>query len=132
MKIAVVSDDSTTIASHFGRAAGFVIVEVENGQVIRRDYRPNRFTHHNLSNGVSQEQQHHLHQHGPVLEALEDCQAVISCGMGRRMFDDFQSVGKEVFITDVFEIDSAIEKYLKGELPNYPDRGCQHGQGPSL
>jgi predicted Fe-Mo cluster-binding NifX family protein len=126
MKIAVVSDDSKTIASHFGRAAGFIIFEIEKGQVINREFRANGFTHHHLAGAVHQPHEHQPHSHAGILTALEDCEAVISCGMGQRMFVDFQSVGKEVFITDVSDAETAVHKYLKGELPNYPDRGCQH------
>lgn len=126
MKIAVVSDDSKTIASHFGRAAGFIIFDIDNGQIVNREYRPNNITHHHLANAIHQPEEHQPHSHTGILEALEDCQAIISCGMGRRMFVDFQSVGKDVYITDVFDADEAVQKYIKGELPNYPDRGCSH------
>jgi len=39
MKIAAVSDDGVTLSQHFGRAPLYVVVTVENGQVVDRETR---------------------------------------------------------------------------------------------
>ena len=46
MKIALASDDGTTIAAHTGRCQGFVIYEVFDDQAVRLGYRENKFTGH--------------------------------------------------------------------------------------
>lgn len=57
MKIATVSEDGTTISKHFGRAPFYVIVTVENGQVVSREQRA-KSGHHTFA-----QQQHHSHHH---------------------------------------------------------------------
>ena len=39
MKIAAVSEDGVTISQHFGRAPFYVVVTVENGQIVAREQR---------------------------------------------------------------------------------------------
>ncbi|HID40066.1 MAG TPA: iron-molybdenum cofactor biosynthesis protein [Calditrichaeota bacterium] len=123
MKIAIASDDGRTIAGHFGRTRGFIFYEIENGQIINREYRPNDFTGH--ARGMSG-QSHEMDRHGPILSALADCRAVISQGMGRRIYDDLQSAGIEAFIVGETDTDKAVELYIKQELKDNPDEGCEH------
>jgi predicted DNA-binding protein (UPF0251 family) len=40
MKIAFISDDGKTISRHFGRAAYYVVLTIEDGKVVRRDQLP--------------------------------------------------------------------------------------------
>ena len=123
MKIAIASDDQKMIAGHFGRTLGFLIYEIENGMVKSREYRENDFTGHTRGmNGAG----HGHHGHESILAALEGCQAVISRGMGRRIYHDLQTVGIEAFIVQETEADQAIEKYLQNQLQNFPDQGCEH------
>ncbi len=117
MKIAVASDDGKTISSHFGRARGFVILEIENGEIKSRSYIPNTFTGH--ARGMHEREPHHRHDsHAAIIENLRDCKVVISHGMGRRLYEDLTSAGIEVYVTDETDVDKAIELYLKGELKN--------------
>lgn len=117
MKIAIASDDGITVCSHFGRAKGFVIAEIENGQLKSKDYLPNTFTGHAM--GMHHDEQtHHYGSHANIIRALSDCKAVISHGMGKRLYDDLTQAGKEVYVTDEVEVDKAIELYLNGRLKN--------------
>lgn len=115
MKIAVASNDGNTISSHFGRARGFVIAEVEDGKLKDKRYVPNTFTGHAM--GLHHGEAHH-HGHAGVLSALADCQVIISHGMGKRLYDDLTRAGKEVYVTDETQVDKAIELYLSGKLRN--------------
>lgn len=123
MKIAIASDDGKTIAGHFGRTRGFVIYDIEKGAVTNRAYRINDFTGHarGLSNAG-----HEMDRHGPILEALKGCKAVISRGMGRRIYNDLQSAGIEAFIVQESEADRALNLYLSNTLQDNPDQGCDH------
>ncbi|HGY54578.1 MAG TPA: iron-molybdenum cofactor biosynthesis protein [Caldithrix abyssi] len=123
MKIAIASNDGQTIAGHFGRTRGFVFYEVENGKIVHKEYRTNDFTGH--ARGMSG-QSHDMDRHGPILFALSGCQAVISQGMGRRIYDDLQSAGIEAFIVRETDTDKAVELYIKQELQDNPDEGCEH------
>jgi len=123
MKIAIASDDSETIASHFGRTRGFLIFEVENNHVKNQEYRNNTFTGHARGlEGVG----HSIDRHGPILKALSDCTAVISHGMGRRIYDDLKQSDIDVIITEETEAKKALELYLSGNLTNKPELGCNH------
>ncbi len=123
MKIAIASDDGKSIASHFGRTRGFVIFEVNEGQVKSEEYRLNTFTGH--ARGL-EGAGHELDRHTPILDALKDCKAVISHGMGRRIYDDLREAGIEAFITDEIDVKRAIELYINDNLIDQPEKGCSH------
>ncbi|MBI3950186.1 MAG: iron-molybdenum cofactor biosynthesis protein [Acidobacteria bacterium] len=118
MKIAIASNDGQTIASHFGRTKGFVIVEVEGKKVKTRDYRPNTFTPH--ARGLEGDE-YKYHEHGPLLNALSDCAVVISHGMGRRLYDDLATAGVRVFVTHETDMQRALDLYLNGQLDDRPE-----------
>ncbi|MCB0283958.1 MAG: iron-molybdenum cofactor biosynthesis protein [Calditrichaeota bacterium] len=125
MKIAIASDDQQTIANHFGRTRGFLIYETENGEIQNQEYRINNFTGHAL--GLNHHNHdHHADRHSAILTALKDCQAVISRGMGRRIYEDLQNAGIETFIVDETNTSVAIQKYLENELQDNPEKGCDH------
>ncbi len=122
MKLAIATDDRKAVASHFGRCGGFEIVEIRDDQILNRTYRENTFTGH--ARGM---QGHHGEKHGAILEALEDCDLVISHGMGRRIYLDLQEAGIESLITSEAEINRVLDAYLSGVLEDFPERGCDHG-----
>jgi len=134
MKVAVVSDDGTTIAAHFGRAQGFVVYTIENNSVTAKDWLPNTFTAHaqGHSHGDHGEHGHGMHGHGPILMALADYDVVISGGMGRRAYDDLAQSGHRVVITGETSVERAISLYLAGQLADQPQLHCDHhGRGES-
>lgn len=123
MKIAVASDDGKTISSHFGRARGFVLMDVTNDIIKSEEYIFNDFTGH--ARGL--EGHDHQHdRHGPILNALKEYNVVISHGMGRRIYMDLQEAGKQVFITPETNVRKAVELYTQGKLVDNPDQGCDH------
>jgi len=123
VKIAIASDEGRTISSHFGQTRGFVVFDIEDKEVKNREYRLNTFTGH--ARGL-EGADHGIDRHGPILSALSDCKAVISHGMGRRIYDDLKGAGIEAWVTDETVVQKAIELYLTGELVDRPERGCSH------
>ncbi len=123
MKIAIASDDGKIISAHFGRTQGFVIYDVDNGEVKMHEFRPNTFTGH--ARGL-EHAGHDIDRHGPVLAALADCAVVISHGMGRRLYDDLRNAGIQSLITDETDVQAAMAAYLSGELRDHPERSCRH------
>lgn len=123
MKIAVASDDGRTIASHLGRARGFIVYEIGPAQVRRRKYLENDFTGH--ARGLSGAG-HEADRHGPILQALRDCKAVIAHGMGRRIHEDLRSVGIEAYVVDETDPDAALDDYLRGALIDRVEGCCDH------
>jgi predicted Fe-Mo cluster-binding NifX family protein len=123
MKIAVATDDKKTIASHFGRAEGFMIYLAQDGEILSGEFRPNLFTGHSL--GLENQGTAH-HSHGPILAALCDCTVVISHGMGQRIYNDLSESGIEALITDENDCEQAAQLYIAGKLVNRPELGCDH------
>lgn len=126
MKIVVASDDGRTISSHFGRSRGFLIFEIEDNKIQKKEYIPNTITGHGRTitgygRGMHDSGSHNYSSHAGIIEAIKDVQIVISCGMGRRLYDDLKNSGKEVYITDTIDPDEAIKLYLDGKLTNIED-----------
>jgi predicted Fe-Mo cluster-binding NifX family protein len=128
MRIAIPTDDKTTICPHFGRTSGFMIFKIENRKVVDSEYRPNTFTGHVRGN-------HQDHHHNPegqqrshtgIYQALGDCQIVIAKGMGRRLYNDFEEWKLQVFITRENEIETAIQSFLNNTLDSDIEQLCQH------
>lgn len=127
MKIAIASDDKVTICAHFGRTLGFLIFEIDDGKIINKEYILNDFTGHAQGHHHEHDHDHNQpHSHGGILGALNDCQVVISKGMGRRLYVDFQQAKKEVFISHESDAEKAVELYLQGNLTDHPEKSCQH------
>ncbi|MCM8784975.1 MAG: NifB/NifX family molybdenum-iron cluster-binding protein [Candidatus Omnitrophica bacterium] len=123
MKIAIASDDGKTISSHFGRTKGFVIFEVEGKEIKGQKYLLNTFTGH--ARGL-EDTGHEIDRHTPILNALKDCKAVISHGMGMRIYNDLKEAGIEVFVTEETDVKNAFDLYLSGGLIDKPEIGCPH------
>ncbi len=133
MKVAIPSNDNINISAHFGRSKGFVICEIDNGQVTKREYIQNSFTghaqgsHHHHEHGHSHEHGHeHQHSHAGIFKAIGDCETVIAGGMGRRLYDDFMQKNIKVYVTREMNIDNAIALFINSELDNNSETCCQH------
>jgi len=123
MRIAVASDDGKTIASHFGRTRGFLVYQIESGKIRSREYIENTFTGH--ARGLS-EADHSVDRHGPILAALSGCEAVISNGMGRRIYEDLRNAGIIAYVVNETDADEALSLYLRNALADHPEKGCDH------
>lgn len=125
MKIAIASDDEKNVASHIGRVRGFVIYEIEDKKIKNKEYRINDFTGH--KRGL--EGKHHIDHHAPIIEALKDCKAVISSGMGKRIYDDLKNAGFEVYITKESEVEKVVDLYINNKLVDYYEELVCHHKG---
>ena len=122
-KIAFVTDNGDTISQHFGRAGKYLVISIENSKVQDRDLRDKMGHHHFQSNDTPEE---HGEGHGfsdqsqkkhvQMLAAIEDCDVVVSGGMGMGAYESIRSAGKKPIITDIVDIDHALDVYLRGEL----------------
>jgi len=119
MKILMPSDDGKLISSHFGRTRGFLIFEIQDNKILKKDYILNTITGH--GRGIHESGSHNYSSHAGIIEALEDVQIVISHGMGRRLYEDLKNAGKEVYVTDTINPEEAIDLYLNVKLTNVED-----------
>ena len=130
MKIAVISEDGTTISQHFGRAPYYVVVSVEEGKIVGRETRP-KTGHHTFAahqpTRLAPGERHGYDEgaqsrHASMAESIADCQALICGGMGWGAYEGMRSYNIEPIVTDVGNIDEAVELYLAGKLANLMER----------
>ena len=124
MKIAVVTDDHQTISAHFGRAQYYEIFTIEAGKVTNRETIVRSFPQA-LAVDAGHEaegEHHHQHDHNAMLTLIADCQALLAGGMGRGAHLSLQEHDIQPIITDILEIQAAMDAYLGGTLVNHSKR----------
>lgn len=130
MKIAVISDDGNTISQHFGRAPLYAVVTVEDGKIVSKENR-DKAGHHTFAGGEHPET-HRGERHGydagaqsrhaAMAQSIDDCQVLIAGGMGWGAYESMKSRGIETVVTDIEDIDQAVNLYIEGKLPNLMER----------
>lgn len=128
IRIAAVSEDGVTISQHFGRAPIYVVVRVEDGRIVARETRDKLGHAQFAAEGHEVPPEADLRGHGfdPVAQdrharmvaAIADCQVLLARGMGAGAFASMQQAGIEPIVTDVEDIDAAVEAYVAGSLRN--------------
>jgi len=126
-RIAIASDDGKTIAAHTGRCACLVVFEVAGGAARWVECRPNTFTDH--ARGQCTGDPHAArapahHSHAPLVNALADCCALVTRGLGRRLVDDLARVGIEVVVTSATRVEDAAADFAAGRLNRIDGTGC--------
>jgi predicted Fe-Mo cluster-binding NifX family protein len=130
MKIAVITDDGITISQHFGRAPYYMVVTVENGELVSRELR-DKLGHVQFSNQPHSEQEHgpghgmdaaSHDKHMQMAEAIADCEALLCRGMGMGAYQSMQVRGIRPVVTDIAEIDTAVMAYVAGNLVDQVER----------
>lgn len=128
MKIAIATDDFTTVTGHIGRCNGFLVYEIEDNQIISREERENIFTSHKLEtqhqDGTHQHNHNHSHGHVNLVNGLSDCSYLICSAAGWRVVEDLKVNGIEVIFTSESDAEIAVLKYSRGELDVSLDRTC--------
>jgi predicted Fe-Mo cluster-binding NifX family protein len=130
MKIAVVTEDGETISQHFGRAPYYLIATVENGEIINRElieklghrhfvHEPHEPEKPGEPHGMSESAQN---RHARMALAIEDCQALLSGGMGRGAYESLSARGIKSVITDISSIEEALMAYIEGSIVNLFER----------
>jgi predicted Fe-Mo cluster-binding NifX family protein len=124
MKIAVVTDDGQTISRHFGRAALYAVVTVEDGAVVARELRPKSAPHRQAdghSDGAADDhdgpvaRDKHLAMVGPI----GDCAWVIAGGMGRGAYTHLTAAGLRPVVTTLQGIDEAALECAAGRIVDH-------------
>ena len=130
MKIAIITDDGKTISQHFGRAPYYLVVTVENNEIIERELRDK------LGHAQFRDEGHELqensagrHGYGPGAEdrharmasAIADCHVLICRGMGMGAYESMKRRGLRPVVTDIASIEEAVMTYLNGRLVDHAD-----------
>lgn len=83
MKIAVATDDFSTVTGHIGRCNGFLIFDIENSNVISKEGIENAFTHHKRCEHHHGHHEHsHGHSHMHLMETLKGRSYLICTSAG--------------------------------------------------
>jgi predicted Fe-Mo cluster-binding NifX family protein len=130
MKIAVITDDGKTISQHFGQAFYYLVVTVENEQIVNRELREKLSHTHfaNESHGPEASGQSHgfspasQDRHTRMAQAIADCEALLCRGMGRGAYESMQALGIRPVVTDIASIDEAVNAYIEGTIIDRVDR----------
>ena len=108
MRIAVSTIDGKTICGQLGKCSSFIMFESDEFGIKNRELREQP-----ESMSVSEMDTHG--QHG--IGMLQDCQAVITQGMGRGIFDGLFSAGIIPVITMENEPETAVKRFMSGGTP---------------
>jgi predicted Fe-Mo cluster-binding NifX family protein len=129
MKIAAVTDDGRTISQHFGRAGYYAVLTVEDGCIIGQEIR-DKMGHHHFAGredphkadprGHGFGQQSH-DRHVQMTQAIADCKILLARGMGRGALVSLQQLGIQAVLTDLADIQEAVQAYLDGTLVERED-----------
>ncbi len=112
MKIAI-STDGDFVSAHFGRCPHFTIVDVENGNVVKKEVVANPG---HMPGAIPQ----FLHQKG--------AEVIIAGGMGMRATGFFDELGIKAIVGISGKIDETIEQLIKGTLQG-GESLCKPGLG---
>ena len=131
MKIAIITDDGKTISQHFGRSNYYALLTIDDGKIVGREMRE-KLSHKHFANEV------HNHSHEPgqrhgfdyasqsrharMSQTIEDCEALICCGMGAGAYEGMKKRGIRPVVTDITLIEEAAISYVNGELVDHVEK----------
>jgi predicted Fe-Mo cluster-binding NifX family protein len=129
MKIALITDDGQTISQHFGRAPYYLVVTIEEGKEVQRELRDKLGHNHfaNQEHGEHPSNERHgfdpasQNRHVSMAQAIADCDAIISGGMGAGAYESMRQLNIRPVVTDLRQIDDAIQAYVSGSLQDRTD-----------
>ena len=133
MKIAIVSDNERTISQHFGRADKYIVVSFEQEKIIERKSLPkvgfchsshrHQGRHENRSDPRGSGFGHRSRvSHEQMFENIKDCDILVSRGMGRGAYADLQQLGIKPIITDIEDIEVAIQAVMDETIINHVEK----------
>ena len=132
MKIAAVSEDGVTISRHFGRAPFYVVVTVEDGKIVAHEKR-DKMGHAQFAGGPHEEAHGEdprghgfdpaaQNRHTRMAAAIADCEVLLCGGMGAGAYESMKQANIRPVVTDVENIDEAVQAYVEGRLVDHTER----------
>ena len=133
MKIAFITEDGKTISQHFGRAPYYLVVEVNDGNVLNQEMR-DKLGHQQFAEEDHEHDHDHGHdqgsgmgsasheKHNRMAQAIQDCEVLICGGMGTGAYQSMQAFGITPMVTQLSVIDEALQAYLSGDLSDETER----------
>ena len=133
MKIAVITDDERSISQHFGRAPYYLVMTVEDGQIVKRERR-DKLGHAHFANEPHAAEWHGAdprghgfdpaaqNRHAQMAAAIADCDVLLCRGMGTGAYESIKQAGIRPIVTDIAGIDAAVQAYVDGRIVDRVDR----------
>jgi predicted Fe-Mo cluster-binding NifX family protein len=133
MKIAAVTEDGQHISPHFGRATHYMVITVENNQIVARELRE-KASHRDFQQEGSHSHQHQndpaghgygrhsAEKHQRMFATLSDCGIVLARGMGRGAHEGLLQMGLRPILTDLADIDVAVAAVIDETISDHPER----------
>jgi predicted Fe-Mo cluster-binding NifX family protein len=132
-KIAIITDDGKRISRHFGRATHYLVVSIEDGRETGRELRAKPGHQHFV--GQQGHQEDHAHgegqrhgfdpesqnRHFQMASVIQDCSVLICGGMGMGAYEGMKSANIRPVVTDLWDVDQALQAYLAGTLQDRTD-----------
>lgn len=101
------------VNQHFGRSREFVIVEIEDGQMVAKKI-------------ILAEQMQHNHEGLAGLLRDEQVDTVIVGGIGAGALQPLKAIGLQVITGISGKIDDVVVKYTLGQLPSNSTASCDN------
>jgi len=129
MKIAAITDDEQSISQHFGRAPYYLVVTIEDGEVVGRERR-DKLGHAHFANEPHEHHAGEQHgfdpaaqdRHARMAATIVDCDVLLCRGMGAGAYESIKQAGIRPIVTDIPGIDEAIKAYMAGDIVDHVDR----------
>jgi len=115
LMIAVTSANGREVTGHSGKARRFWIYEVEGASVV--DQR--------LLELTKEQTFHESSRHEP--HPLDECDVLITGGLGRGLMNRLASMNIVPVLTDLKDLDEAVEAYVAGRLQPALEPTCSCG-----
>ena len=130
MKIALITDDGKTISQHFGRAPYYLVVTIEDGQIMQREMRDKLGHNHFASQetGVHNPNERHgfdpasHNRHVSMAQAIADCEAIICGGMGAGAYESMRQLNIQPVVTDIRNVNEAVQAYVDQKMIDHTER----------
>ncbi len=114
MKIALATNNRTTIAERTGRAAEFAFYTIKNGEVGSVEYQKNTHTHHEHGDhGHGHNHDHANHSHKEIVDQLNGVDVFFVRAIGKSMRKSLTEGNIKYQLVKIDTISEIISDYLK-------------------
>lgn len=129
MKIATITDDGKTISRHFGRAPYYMVLTIEEGEIVDREMR-DKMGHNHFHNQEHSEETnpaghgmdtHSHNKHVSMADAIADCKVLLCGGMGMGAYESMRRLNIQPVVTDLFDIEEAVKAFIDGEIIDHTE-----------
>jgi len=114
MKVAIPTNDGIRIISDPCKVKGIKIFEIENSSIRKEQFiQINEYDFFPENNPLNNHINNSEKSIKPLIQAMEDCEIVISNGVCKLLFEELVKAEKEVYITETNNVRPAILSFIR-------------------